>query len=145
MKSLLSRTIQRSGCHVTRTTCGALRIGWNWTQFLAVAGFLTAGPVRVWSQQKPIPNEVDPYKTASLEADRAVAKPIVIYTRTNRPPLPRLEDLPQKSAVSQYGITWRFETPARVGHYISGDCYVVGPVKIIAIDPKPLYGNEIPE
>ena len=61
------------------------------------------------------------------------------------PATPKLEDLPLKESVSQYGITWTFEKPARVGQFVNGDWYVVGPVTVKAIDPKPLYGAEIPE
>ena len=61
------------------------------------------------------------------------------------PPMPRLEDLGLESSVGQYGITWTFDRPARVGHFVNGDWYVVGPVKVIAIDPKPLYGQQVPQ
>src|ERR1051325_2784621 len=61
-----------------------------------------------------------------------------IYSR-NRPPTgPRLEDLPQKESISQYGIRWTFAQPARVGQFVNGDWYVVGPVTIKEINPKPL-------
>ena len=48
-------------------------------------------------------------------------------------------------SVSQYGITWTFDQPARVGRFVNGDWYVVGPVTVKAIDPQPLYGSEIPK
>ncbi len=41
-------------------------------------------------------------------------------------------------------MTWTFDKPARVGQFVNGDFYVVGPVTVAAIDPKPLYGAEIP-
>ena len=50
-------------------------------------------------------------------------------------PALRLEDLPLKESVSQYGITWTFEKPARVGQFVNGDWYVVGPVTVTAITP----------
>ncbi len=71
-------------------------------------------------------------------------KPVVIYTRDNAPAAPKLDDLPLKASVSQYGMTWTFDKPARVGQFVNGDFYVVGPVRIIEITPKPLYGAEIP-
>jgi hypothetical protein len=40
-------------------------------------------------------------------------------------------------------ITWTFDKPARVGQFINGDYYVVGPVTVTLIDPKPLWGDEI--
>ena len=68
--------------------------------------------------------------------------------RTTRPPTPEAlatESRRLKESVSQYGITWTFDKPARVGQFINGDWYVVGPATIKAIDPKPLYGAEIPK
>ena len=47
--------------------------------------------------------------------------------------------------MTQYGITWTFAQPARVGQFVNGDYYVVGPVTVTALDPKPLYGKDIPE
>jgi hypothetical protein len=70
---------------------------------------------------------------------------VAIYTKAAPPATPSLEDLPLRESVSQWGITWTFDKPARVGQFINGDWYVVGPVTVTAIDPKPLNGNEIPE
>lgn len=70
-------------------------------------------------------------------------QPLPIYTLSNPPATPRLEELPLKESVRQYGITWTFEVPVRVGQFINGDWYVVGPVKIVQIDPRPRYGNEV--
>lgn len=70
---------------------------------------------------------------------------IPIYTREHPPATPKLEELPLKESISQYGISWTFDKPARVGQFVNGDWYVVGPVTIKAIEPKPLYANEIPE
>jgi hypothetical protein len=69
---------------------------------------------------------------------------VVIYTKDNAPAAPKLDALPLKESVSQYGITWTFETPAHVGQFVNGDFYVVGPVTIKAIDPKPEFGDEVP-
>ena len=71
-------------------------------------------------------------------------KQVVIYTQANAPAAPKLDDLPLKDSVSQYGMTWTFDKPARVGQFVNGDFYVVGPVTITEITPKPLYGAEIP-
>jgi len=54
------------------------------------------------------------------------------------PPAPKLEDLPAKDKVSQFGITWKFDNPARVGQFINGDFYVVGPVTISSVAPAPV-------
>jgi hypothetical protein len=70
---------------------------------------------------------------------------IPMYTSDRAPATPKLEDLPLRQSVSQYGITWTFEQPARVGQFVNGDWYVVGPVTVQAISPKPLYGADIPE
>jgi hypothetical protein len=35
--------------------------------------------------------------------------------------------------VEQYRITWQFSEPARVGRYVTGDWWVVGPVTVQAI------------
>jgi hypothetical protein len=91
----------------------------------------------------PPPPEVDPYEEKAVDA--TPRRPVVIYTRENAPATPRLEELPLKEGVSQYGITWTFVRPARVGQFVNGDWYVVGPETIRAIAPRPLYGNEIPE
>lgn len=40
------------------------------------------------------------------------------------------------SSVSQYGITWVFSGESRVGRYVSGDWWVVGPVTITEIQPE---------
>jgi len=46
-------------------------------------------------------------------------------------------DLPRKSHVSQYGITWTFDRDVPVGQFVNGDYYVVGPVTVVAIAPAP--------
>src|ERR1035437_1940004 len=65
---------------------------------------------------------------------------IQLYTKDNAPAAPKLDALPLKESVSQYGITWTFEKPARVGQFISGDSYVVGPVTVTGLNPAPRYG-----
>ena len=42
--------------------------------------------------------------------------------------------------VSQHGITWQFTDKVRVGRFVNGDSYVVGPVTIAAITPGPRTG-----
>jgi hypothetical protein len=87
--------------------------------------------------------ESDPYEERAVDTTRRGA--VVIYARDNAPVTPRLEQLSLKKSVSQYGITWTFEKPARVGQFVNGDWYVVGPVTVQAVAPRPLYGNEIPD
>src|ERR1019366_9945481 len=80
---------------------------------------------------------------AAADAGTPPKGAVVVYTKDNAPPTPKLDALPLKDSVSQYGITWTFEKPARVGQFINGDLYVVGPVAIVKIDPAPRYGNEV--
>ena len=89
--------------------------------------------------------EADPYDAKAIAADPAIHRAVILYTQDNAPATPKLEDLPLQESVSQYGITWTFEKPARVGQFVNGDWYVVGPVTVKAIDPTPLYGSEIPQ
>jgi hypothetical protein len=89
--------------------------------------------------------EFDPYNEKAVAADAATNRPAVIYTKNNAPSTPRLEGMPLKDSVSQYGITWTFERPSRVGQFVNGDWYVIGPVTVREITPPPLYGSEIPE
>lgn len=42
-----------------------------------------------------------------------------------------------RKEVSQYGITWTFDKPAKTGRFITGDWWVVGPVTIVKITPAP--------
>src|SRR5579862_8364012 len=53
-------------------------------------------------------------------------------------------ELPHLTSVSQYGITWTFDRPTPVGKFVNGDFYVVGPVKVVGINPPPLRGSEVP-
>jgi len=107
-----------------------------WVDDLSVA---LGGPVKI----VPAPGEADPYDEKALAADQSIRRTVVIYSKDNSPAAPKLEDLPLRESVSQYGITWTFERPARVGQFINSDWYVVGPVTITTIDPRPLYGSEI--
>jgi hypothetical protein len=89
--------------------------------------------------------EANPYDEKALAAETTTSFPITIHIKENPPVRSTLEDLPLKQSVAQYGITWTFQEPARAGRFVNGDWYVVGPVTIKAIDPKPLYGAEIPK
>jgi cysteine-rich repeat protein len=67
--------------------------------------------------------------------------PVLVYTSDDLPPTPALEELPLLSQISQYGITWTFSTPQRVGRFVNGDYYVVGTATIIDIQPLPTSTN----
>ncbi|MEK7416090.1 MAG: hypothetical protein AAB263_22525 [Planctomycetota bacterium] len=66
-----------------------------------------------------------------------------IYNKDAAPKTPTVDELDKKDSVSQYGITWRFDKKVPVGKFINGDWYVVGPVTIVDMDPKPRYGAEV--
>lgn len=53
--------------------------------------------------------------------------------------LPRAEVV-EVDSISQYGITWTFDKPVRAGRFVTGDWWVIGPVKIIKIDPPTADG-----
>jgi hypothetical protein len=109
-----------------------------WVDDLSV---VLGGPVKI----TPDPGEADPYDAKALDADPTIHRPVIVYSRDHAPSSPKLEDMPLRESVSQYGITWTFEQPARVGQFVNGDWYVVGPVTVKSIDPHPLYGSEIPK
>ncbi len=88
--------------------------------------------------------EEDPYSDDAIAKFAASQPKTVVYRRDQALARPNLEDLPLVQNVSQYGITWHFDQPARVGHFVNGDWYVVGAITITSIDPTPLYGAEIP-
>lgn len=39
--------------------------------------------------------------------------------------------------VTQYGVTWRFDKAYPVGQFVTGDYWVVGPVKVESVSPAP--------
>lgn len=98
-----------------------------------------------FNDSRALTGEADPYEEKAVAADVSIHRSVVVYTRSSAPLRPRIEDLPLKTSLSQYGITWTFEKPARVGPFVTGDWYVVGPVTVKALDPSPLYGGEIPK
>jgi len=110
------------------------------TIWLADMSVTLGGPVNV-----PPMIEADPYDEKALAAEMTANRSIIVYTKENDPATPRLQELSLKQNVSQYGINWTFQEPVRVGQFVNGDWYVIGPVTIEAIYPKPLYGSEIPK
>ena len=46
-----------------------------------------------------------------------------------------------RGEIAQYGITWRFERPARVGRYVTGDWWVVGAVTVKSVTPAARPGR----
>ncbi len=88
--------------------------------------------------------EADPYDDEAVAKFAASMPAPVIYNRDRPPRTPKLEELPLTESVSEYGMTWHFDPPARAGQFVNGDWYVVGPVTVTRIDPAPVYGAEIP-
>ena len=97
-------------------------------------------PAAVQAQEA---DEVAPPPTKATRTPPPIHHVKTVYAKDNAPAAPKLEDLPLKESVSQYGITWTFDQPARVGQFINGDWYVVGPATVKMIDPKPLWGDEV--
>jgi hypothetical protein len=46
-------------------------------------------------------------------------------------------EIKDRAEITQYGITWQFEKPAKTGQFITGDWWVIGPVTIVQITPPP--------
>lgn len=42
-----------------------------------------------------------------------------------------------QESLTQYGITWTFAEPARIGRFVTGDWWVVGPVTVRRVSPEP--------
>jgi hypothetical protein len=69
---------------------------------------------------------------------------VKLYAQGSAPQAPKPAELELRESITQYGITWTFAAPARAGRFVNGDWYVVGPVTVKAVDPKPLFGAEVP-
>ncbi len=41
------------------------------------------------------------------------------------------------SRITHFGITWIFDKPYRLGRFVNGDPYIVGPVTVVAVNPSP--------
>src|SRR5580692_146035 len=108
-------------------------------RFVALLWAAMAVVAHTWAQ------EADPYDDKAIAEFAASLPPAVIYAKDKTPETPKLEELPLRLSVSEYGITWHFGQPTRVGQFVNGDWYVVGPVTVTSIEPKPLYGAEIPQ
>jgi len=61
-----------------------------------------------------------------------------IDARLSQEYLPKLE---LRASIERHGITWGFEKPVRVGRFLNGDYYVIGPAKVVSIDPPPAGGR----
>ena len=89
------------------------------------------------------PSQMAALAAIALAAPAAAGGNVKIYSAGNAPAAAKLEDLPLRKTVRQYGITWTFDRPARVGRFIGGDYYVAGPVTVAKIDPAPRFGREV--
>ncbi len=97
-----------------------------------------------WCRGQAAAPVFNPYEAKLVAKETANPRPARIYTKDAPPPTPKLGELALRQSISQYGITWTFDRPAHVGQFVNGDWYVAGPVTIKTIDPKPLYGKDIP-
>lgn len=102
---------------------------------LSVTLAAIAGPVGAQAAAKPL------FAEAPVGSYDGPVK--TVFTAVNAPAAPKLEDLELTDAVSQYGITWKFNRKVRAGRFISGDWYIVGPATVVDITPKPLFGKEV--
>ena len=41
------------------------------------------------------------------------------------------------NCVTQYGITWTFDKECPVGRFVNGDWWVIGPVTVVSVSPRP--------
>jgi hypothetical protein len=78
---------------------------------------------------------------AILMVSVSLSQGIELYTAANPPRVPALHELPRKNSVTRHGITWTFSEPVRIGQFVNGDFYVVGPVVVSAVDPPPRNGR----
>jgi len=46
------------------------------------------------------------------------------------------------TSVTQFGITWTFDKPQKIGQYITGDWWVVGPVTVKSVTPAPITADD---
>lgn len=46
------------------------------------------------------------------------------------------------TSISQHGITWTFSEEVEYGQFVNGDYWVVGPVRIMQVDPAPAVVND---
>jgi hypothetical protein len=76
----------------------------------------------------------------SIWACNATAQ-VPLYTSSNPPRTPTLNELPLMSSITKDGITWTFAAPVRVGQFINGDYYVVGNATVLDIQPQPTSAN----
>jgi hypothetical protein len=79
--------------------------------------------------------------TPMAEPARGADFQVQVHTLAAPPARPALEDLPLLTQITQEGITWMFSQPQRVGRFVNGDYYVVGPVTVTNIQPVPTPTN----
>jgi hypothetical protein len=77
----------------------------------------------------------------TLALVQGVAAQVPVYRADSPPPTPSLTSLPLVTSISKDGITWTFSQAVRVGQFVTGDYYVVGPVTVTSISPLPSPGR----
>ena len=84
-----------------------------------------------------------PVRSAGVDAGTELY-PVRLYKPADAASLDAPRALPTATSITQFGITWTFEKAVPVGRFVNGDWYVVGPVRVVSVSPKPLFGDEIP-
>lgn len=79
-----------------------------------------------------LPTELD---ESPGEPDRASANPGPGADPVRAKPPVAPAEPPYGDRVEQYGITWKFDRKVRLGRFVTGDYWVVGPVTVVEILP----------
>jgi len=67
---------------------------------------------------------------------------VTVGNGANKVSVPNAGDVEFKTdmaqSISQWGITWHFDKVRRVGQFVNGDWWVVGPLTVVKVDPAPV-------
>lgn len=83
----------------------------------------------------------EPGTTATSVGPASTSESSSTATTEDPDPTDTGESMNLKSSVTQYGVTWTFDSPHQVGQFVTGDWWVVGPVTIVSVDPAPSEGR----
>lgn len=131
---------QGSGAEMLAVTPGSVALAANGSQQFSANANGTAMTGVTWSATGGTISTAGMYTAGSTPGTYIVTatspaggpKPGTAQVTVSTVGLPRIA-----SSITKDGITWTFSQPARVGQFVTGDYYVVGPVTITAIDPPP--------
>jgi hypothetical protein len=77
----------------------------------------------------------------TLAVVHGAAAQVPVHRADSPPPAPALTSLPLVTSLTKDGVTWNFGQAVRVGQFVTGDYYVVGPVTVTSISPTPSPGR----